>query len=52
MFVDSDHEGNKVSCKSRSNFLIYMNTALVKWFSKKQSTVETSLFGTEFVAMK
>ena len=52
MFVDSDHAGDKVSCRSRSGFLIYMNTALVQWFSKKQSTVETSVFGAEFVAMK
>ena len=33
-------------------FLIHVNTALVQWFSKKQSTVESSVFGTEFVAMK
>ena len=51
MFVDSDHAGDKVSCRSRSGFLIYVNTALVQWFSKKQSTVGTSAFGTEFVAM-
>ena len=29
-----------------------MNTALVQWFSKKQSTVEGSVFGPKFVAMK
>ena len=29
-----------------------MNTALVQWFSKKQSTVETSVLDAEFVAMK
>ena len=29
-----------------------MNTTLVQWFSKKQSTIETSVFGAEFVAMK
>ena len=52
MFVDSDHAGDKVSCRLRSGFLIYMKTALVQWFTKKQSTVETSVFGTEFVAMK
>ena len=52
MFVDSDHEGDKMSCRSRSGFLIYENTALVQWFSKKQSTVETAVFGAEFVAMK
>ena len=32
--------------------MIYVNTALVQWFSKKQYTVETSVFGTEFVSMK
>ena len=29
-----------------------MTTALIQWFSKKQSTIETSVFGAEFVAMK
>ena len=29
-----------------------MNTALVQWFSKKQSKVETSVFGAEFLTMK
>ena len=29
-----------------------MNTALVTLFSQKQSTEETSVFGTKFVAMK
>ena len=29
-----------------------MNTILVQWFSKKLSTVETSVFSAEFVAMK
>ena len=35
MFVDSDHAGDEVSCRSRSSFLMYVNTALVQWFSKK-----------------
>ena len=52
VFVDSNHAEDRVSCRSRTGFLIYMNTALVQWFSKKQTTVETSVFGTEFVAMK
>ena len=29
MFVDSDHAEEKVSCRSRSGFLEYMNTAIV-----------------------
>ena len=43
MFLDSDHAGDKVSHRSRSGFLIYIQTALVQWFSKKQSSVETFL---------
>ena len=50
--MDSDHAGDKVSCRLRSGFLIHVNTALVQWFSKKQSQVETSVFGAEFVAMR
>ena len=34
------------------SWYIHVNTALVQWFSKKQSIVETSVFGAEFVAMK
>ena len=50
--MDSDHAGDKVSCRSRSGFLMHVNTALVQWFLKEQSTVETSVFGAEFVTMK
>jgi len=38
-----------VTCCSRTGFL---NMAPVVWFSKRQPTVETSVFGAEFVAMK
>ena len=38
--------------RSRSSFMIHVKTALVQGFSKKQSTVETTVFGAEFVAMK
>ena len=36
----------------RTGFLIYLNCALVYWWSKKQTSVESSSFGSEFVAMK
>ena len=52
MLVDSDNAGDKVSCRSRSGFLIYVNTTLMQLFPKKQSTVETTVFDAEFVAMK
>ena len=53
LFVDSDHAaGNKITRRSRSGFLIYLNLAPFVWFSKNQSTIETSVFVAEFVAMK
>ena len=36
----------------RTGFLMYMNTPLLLLFSKEQSTVETLVLGTEFIAMK
>ena len=35
-----------------TGFIVFMNTALIQWFSKQQATIETSVFGAEFVAMK
>ena len=52
MLVDNDHAGDKVSCRSRSCFLTYVITAAVQWFSKKQSTVKTPVFGAEFGTME
>ncbi|KAI2509582.1 Reverse transcriptase (RNA-dependent DNA polymerase) [Fragilaria crotonensis] len=52
MFVDSDHAGDKRTRRSRTGFLIYLNMSPINWFSKKQATIETSVFGAEFVAMK
>jgi hypothetical protein len=52
MFVDSDHAGDKLKRRSRTGYVIYINMAPIAWFSKKQSTIETSVFGAEFVALK
>ena len=35
-----------------SGFMIYMNVSLIIWYSKKESTIKSSVFGAEFVAMK
>ena len=52
LYVDSDHAGEKHTRRLRTDFLVFMNTALVQWFSKQQAKIETSVFGAEFVAMK
>ena len=50
--VDADHASDTVSRRSRTGLLIYLNCALIYWWSKKQTSVESSSFGSEFVAMK
>jgi hypothetical protein len=52
LFVDSDHAGDVMIRRSRTGFIIYLNNAPVVWYSKRQGTVETSVFGAEFLAMK
>ena len=50
--VDADHASDTVSRRSRTGFVVYLNSSLVCWLSKKQTSVESSSFGSEFVAMK
>ena len=51
-FVDSDHAGDITTRRSRTGFMVFLNSAPIYWFSKKQTSVETSSFGSEFCAMK
>ena len=51
-FVDANHARNRVTRRSHTGILIYLNTAPILWYSKAQTTVETSTFGSEFVAMR
>lgn len=50
--VDADHASDTVSRRSRTGMLVWLNGALVHWWSKKQNSVESSSFGSEFIAMK
>jgi hypothetical protein len=51
-FVDADHAGNLVTRLSHTGILIFCNRAPIVWFSKKKNTVETSTFGSEFIAAR
>jgi uncharacterized protein len=51
-FVDADHAGNKITRRSHSGILIYLNSAPIDWYSKRQNTVESSSFGSEFIALR
>jgi hypothetical protein len=52
LFVDSYHAGEQFTRRSRTGFVIYLNMVPIVWFSKRQPTVESSVFGEEFFAMK
>ena len=51
-FVDSDHAGDTITRRSQTGIILYCNTAPIVWYSKKQNTVESSTFGSEFVALR
>ena len=51
-FVDADNAGNKITRQSHTGILIYLNCAPIRWYSKSQSTVEASTFGSEFITMQ
>jgi hypothetical protein len=52
LFVDYDRAGEQFTRRSSTGFVIYLNMAPIVWFSKRQPTVDSSVFGAEFVAMK
>ena len=52
VFVDSDHAGDQVTRRSRTGFIVYLNSAPIYWSSKKQGSCETSTYGSEMLAMK
>ena len=51
-FVDSDHANDKIRRRSQTGFCFFINMACIIWYTKRQATVESAVFGAEFVAMK
>ena len=51
-FVDADHAGCLATRRSTTGVIIYVNRAPIIWNSKRQNTVESSTFGSEYVALR
>ena len=51
MMVDIEHTGDNTTRRSRTGFMIFVNLDLIQLISKKQPTVESAVFRSEFVAM-
>ena len=50
IFVDSEHAGYKLTSRYRTGYIIFLNNDSIAWLSKKQATIETSVFGAKCVA--
>lgn len=48
-FIDANHAGDNLTCRSSTGVLIFLNRALVTWFIKKQNRVEGGI-GYEFMS--
>ena len=51
-FVDADHASNTVTRRSQTGVLLFINSAPIMFFNKKQNTVEVSTFGSKFIASR
>lgn len=51
-FVDADHAGDKITGRSYTGVILFLNNAPINWLCKRQSTIKTSTFGSEFLALR
>jgi hypothetical protein len=51
-YVDADHAHDQETRRSVTGILLLINNIPVKWYSKRQNTVETSTYGAELVALR
>ena len=51
-FVDSDHASNRVTRRSHTGILMFIQNALVGSICKRQNTVESASFSSELVALR
>jgi hypothetical protein len=51
-YVDADHAHDQVTRRSVTGILLLVNGMPIRWYSKRQLTVETSSYGSELVAAR
>ena len=52
VFVDANHAGNVVTRRSHTGILAFVQNSLIIRVRRRKDTVETSTFGSEFVALR
>ena len=48
MFCDASHATDLIT----TGIILFLDGIPIKWYSKRQNTIEASTFGSEFVALK
>jgi hypothetical protein len=51
-WVDADHASCQMTHQSQTGLVIYVNAVPIIWFSRRQNTLESAIFGAEFIALK
>ena len=51
-YVDADHARDKLTRRSVTGILVFLNNTPISWTSKRQKTVESSTYGSELVASR
>ena len=52
IWFNADHVRDKVTCRSVTGVVVMLNNVIVKTFSKRQTTVESSTYGSEMIAAR
>jgi hypothetical protein len=52
MFCDASHATDLVTRRSMTGIIFFLNGTPINWYSRRQNTIESSTFGSEFVALK
>jgi hypothetical protein len=52
VYVDADHASDKVTRRSVTGIIVFLNNTPIRTLSKRQKTVETSTYGAELVAAR
>jgi len=52
IYVGADHAHDQITRRSVTGILLFVNNTPIKWYSKRQKMVETSIHGVELVALR
>jgi hypothetical protein len=51
-YIDSDHTSNRLTYRSHTGIILDVQNTLIIWYSQRQNMVESSSFGSEFMALR